>query len=218
MRFVSVMNCLMLLMWGALLPRVSGDAEVGQRAPDFSEWSHKFKTVSLADYKGQKLILWFYPGELFRSPIHSESGCAIAARGFQKLIKPLTDANVAVVGVSNDPIIRNQKFATDNSLTFPLISDVEHRVAEAYDAEGHEKNVGLYQKGVHRRVAVLIDENGFVLKYYEPYSPAHIAEKVLEDVDAMKSGGVMKVDVPVAAVNGARESDVKRAPQLNSEL
>lgn len=160
--------------------------EVGQLAPDFSLFSNDYSVKSLADFAGRKLLVWFYPGAPGYAGynIHHESGCAAAARGLQKLHKALQEANVAVVGVSNDPIIRTRQFAKDLGLPFTLLTDVDNVMAEAYGVRGH----GHKSLALHRRVGMLIDEKGVILKMYDPSGTAGFAGRVLADVHAMKDG------------------------------
>src|SRR5215467_5392804 len=99
--------------------------EVGDKAPAFKLNNAAGKTVKLADFKGKRVVLYFYPRDL-------TPGCTKEACGFQADLRPLEAKNTVVIGVSTDNESSHQKFAEKYHLSFPLLADTNHEVAEAY--------------------------------------------------------------------------------------
>ena len=155
---------LLVPLCGAALPL----PRLNDIAPPFSAMSHTGKSVSLADFAGRKVILWFYPRA-------GTEGCTAEGRGFQNLLHAFDDQNVAVVGVSNDKVIDNARFADQNGFQFPLLSDKGNKLAIAYGAAQRRYDP-------HRRVAAVIDERGYLVKYYDPAGTSAFAERVLADL------------------------------------
>ena len=125
---------------------------------------------TLTDYNQSKVILWFYPRA-------GNRGCTAEGRGFQDNLAAFADLNVRVVGVSNDKVTANAKFAEQHAFEFPLLCDTDNTIAMAFGAAQRRYDP-------HRRVAALIDEDGVLVKYYDPAGTADFAERVLADVQA----------------------------------
>lgn len=142
----------------------------GVPVPPFSALTHNNERVSLADLVGRKAILFFYPRA-------GSPRCSAEGRGFQKHLPAFEAANVRVVGISNDKVAANAKFAEQNGFTFPLLSDIGNKVAMAFGAAQRRYDP-------HRRVAALIDEEGVLIKWYDPAGTADFAERVLADVQS----------------------------------
>ena len=152
----------------------------GRPIPRFTAISHENERLSSSDYAGQKLLLWFYPRA-------GTSGCTAEGRGFQENLEAFKAANVRVVGISNDKVPKNALFAEQNGFQFPLLCDTDNTVAMAFGAAQRRYDP-------HRRVAALIDEDGVLVKYYDPAGTADFAERVLADVQAGIFSSPKKLD------------------------
>ncbi|MEO0049071.1 MAG: hypothetical protein RL556_403 [Actinomycetota bacterium] len=128
--------------------------EKGAKAPNFTLVNQDGENVSLADYKGQKVILYFYPAA-------STPGCTKEACDFNDALNPLKGAGYSVIGVSPDAVSKLKKFQTTQSLNFPLLSDSETEVHKAYGAYGEKVLYGRHYVGVLRSTFV-IDEKGVI--------------------------------------------------------
>jgi peroxiredoxin Q/BCP len=126
--------------------------EVGDKAPAFSLPDANGNTVSLADYKGRKVIVYFYPAA-------STPGCTKEACDFRDNLSELDDAGLAVVGISPDKPTKLAKFSDDQNLTFPLLSDPDRKVLTSWGAFGEKTMYGKTVQGVIRSTFV-VDEKG----------------------------------------------------------
>ncbi|HZS05838.1 MAG TPA: thioredoxin-dependent thiol peroxidase [Blastocatellia bacterium] len=138
--------------------------KVGDKAPAFSLKNTEGKTVKLSDYKGKKVVLYFYPRDL-------TPGCTKEACGFRDDYAQLKKRGVEVIGVSGDDQKSHQKFTDAYSLPFTLLSDADHTTMEKYGAWGEKNMYGKKVTGVIRSTFV-IDEQGRI---------AHIFRKVKTD-------------------------------------
>jgi len=132
--------------------------EVGKRAPAFKLASSDGGQVSLSDFKGKSVVLYFYPKD-------STPGCTLEAQEFQKALPQLKKRNAVVLGVSRDTIASHCKFRDKYALTFPLLSDPDNEVLEAYGAWGEKTLYGKKSIGVIR-TTVIVDEAGKVKKIF----------------------------------------------------
>lgn len=148
----------------------------GQQAPDFELETYGGETVKLSDYRGKRVILYFYPKD-------NTSGCTKEACGFRDTLEPIQAENAVVMGVSPDGVASHQKFRDKYDLNFPLLADTDHSVAEAYGAWGLKKMYGREYEGILRSTFV-IGEDGTVEKVYAKVKPAEHAEQVLADLQA----------------------------------
>jgi peroxiredoxin Q/BCP len=160
---------LTLLAAGALL--VAGSALAadlpaeGSNAPDFTLQSQEGKTVSLKDFRGQWVVLYFYPKDMTQ-------GCTIEAHNFQRDLAQYTAKKAAIVGVSADNIDSHQQFCTKESLTFKLLADPDKKMIAAY---GSLAGNGM----VASRNTFLIDPKGVIRKVYTGVKPNVHSEEVL---------------------------------------
>ncbi|MGB7447723.1 MAG: thioredoxin-dependent thiol peroxidase [Ornithinimicrobium sp.] len=129
--------------------------EVGSPAPDWSLPDADGNTVSLSDFKGRKLILYFYPAAL-------TPGCTTEACDFRDELDTFTEQGYAVVGISPDTPGKLAKFVNQESLTYPVLSDPDKKVLMAYGAYGDKNLYGKTITGVIRST-VVIDEKGTVV-------------------------------------------------------
>ena len=145
--------------------------EVGTKAPDFTLPDQDGKPVSLKSFKGQMVVLYFYPKD-------NTPGCTRQACAFAGSLKAFEEKNVAVIGVSKDSAASHRKFAEKYGLPFILLSDPERKVIEAYGVWQEKKNYGKVSFGVVRTTYV-IDENGFIEKVMPKVKPDTNAEEIL---------------------------------------
>ncbi len=126
--------------------------EAGKKAPAFKGINEKGETVSLADYKGKKLVLYFYPKD-------STPGCTAEACDLRDNYKVLLKKGYEVLGVSPDSVKSHVKFIAKQELPFSLIADEDHSIAEAFGAWGEKMMYGRKYMGILRSTFI-IDEKG----------------------------------------------------------
>jgi len=143
--------------------------KAGDAAPQFSQVTHQGKSVSLADFRGRKLLLWFFPEAC--SP-----ACTIEAKSFQEHRHYFDENNVALLGVSFDVVEDNAAFAQKLGLDFSLLCDTSRTLGLAFGACRDEK--ARYPE----RISVLIDEECRVMRIYEQVDPRDHAARVLADL------------------------------------
>lgn len=142
--------------------------EPGQPAPDFSLVDQDDRTVSLHDLRGAPAILFFYPAAM-------TPGCTTEACDFRDSLAPLQAAGYAVVGISRDDPAKLRAFRERDGLTYPLLSDPDHAVHEAYGAWGEKMNYGKLVEGVIRST-VIVDADGVVTHaLYNVKATGHVA-------------------------------------------
>ena len=144
----------------------------GMKAPDFSLSDQHGNTVSLADYAGKKIVLYFYPRD-------NTPGCSRQACAFAGAYEDFKTMNVALIGVSMDSVASHVKFAEKYSLPFTLLSDPELQAIQAYDVWQEKKNYGKVSMGVVRSTYI-IDENGVIEKVMPKVKPDTNAAEILE--------------------------------------
>ena len=145
--------------------------EAGMKAPEFSLKDQHGSTVSLSDFLGKKVVLYFYPRD-------NTPGCSRQACAFAGAYQEFQDMDVAVIGVSKDSVASHVKFAEKYSLPFILISDPELEAIKAYDVWQEKKNYGKVSMGVVRSTYV-IDEQGIIEKVMPKVKPDTNAEDIL---------------------------------------
>jgi peroxiredoxin Q/BCP len=146
----------------------------GDLAPDFELATDGGGSLKLSDLLGKRVILYFYPKD-------DTSGCTRQACGFRDNRAALTGKNAIVIGVSPDGVASHDRFRDKYELNFPLLSDPDHSVAEAYGAWGKKKMYGREYDGVLRSTFV-IDAEGRIEKIYAKVKAAENARQVLEDL------------------------------------
>ena len=144
----------------------------GTKAPDFSLSDQHGNTVTLADFAGKKIVLYFYPRD-------NTPGCSRQACAFAGAYEDFKTMNVAVIGVSKDSVASHVKFAEKYSLPFILLSDTELQVIQAYDVWQEKKNYGKVSMGVVRSTYI-IDEKGIIEKVMPKVKPDTNAAEILE--------------------------------------
>ncbi|HEV7557914.1 MAG TPA: thioredoxin-dependent thiol peroxidase [Kofleriaceae bacterium] len=153
--------------------------EVGNKAPAFTLESSDGGKVKLGDYAGKIVVLYFYPRD-------NTPGCTIEAEGFRDAVPALTKLGAIVLGVSKDSIASHCKFRDKFKLNFPLLTDADGKVMEAYGAWGDKVMYGKKMKGIIRST-VVIDKNGKVAKHWPKVSVKGHVDAVIDEVKALKS-------------------------------
>ena len=144
----------------------------GEKAPSFTGTDENGNPISLKDFKGKKLVLYFYPED-------DTPTCTTQACNLRDNHAALKKKGYEIVGVSPNDVRSHQKFKTKFNLPFPLIADPEHRIIEAYGVWGEKNLYGRKYMGLHRTTFV-IDEKGIIEKIIlRPLSKVH-AEQILK--------------------------------------
>ena len=141
--------------------------EVGDNAPAFSLPDADGNTVKLSDYKGRRVIVYFYPAA-------ATPGCTKQACDFRDSLEPLAAAGYAVVGLSPDPPERLAEFRARDALTFTLLSDTDKSVLEAYGAWGEKMLYGKTVVGVIRSTFVIDEEGRVERAMYNVKATGHV--------------------------------------------
>ena len=137
---------------------------VGTKAPDFTLPDQNGELRKLSDYRGQKVILYFYPKDM-------TAGCTKQACAFAELYPQFREKGAAVLGISKDSVASHKRFEEKYGLPFVLLSDPEKTVIQAYDVWKEKKMYGKVSMGVVR-TTYLIDEQGIIVKGFEKVKPA----------------------------------------------
>ena len=145
--------------------------EIGMKAPDFTLSDKDGNAVSLSDFLGKKVVLYFYPKD-------NTPGCSRQACAFAAAYEIFRARNVAVIGISKDSVASHQKFAQKYNLPFVLLSDPERQAIEAYGVWQEKKLYGKVSMGVVR-TTILIDELGYIAKVMPKVKPDTNAAEIL---------------------------------------
>ena len=145
--------------------------EKGTKAPEFSLPDENGEIRNLSDYKGKKLILYFYPRD-------NTPGCTKQACGFANLYPQFSEKDVEIIGISKDSVASHKKFKEKYSLPFTILSDTELQIIQAYDVWKEKKLYGKTSMGIVR-TKYLIDENGVIIKAMDKVKAAENPEEML---------------------------------------
>ena len=148
--------------------------EVGTKAPDFTLPDQNGNMRSLSEYRGKKVILYFYPKD-------NTAGCTKQACGFAERYPQFTEKGAVVLGVSKDSVASHKKFEEKYGLPFTLLADPELVAIQAYDVWQEKKNYGKTYMGVVRNTC-LIDENGKIVKAFDKVKAADNPEQMLGEL------------------------------------
>jgi len=143
----------------------------GDKAPDFSGLSDTGNKIKLSDFKGRKLVLYFYPKDM-------TPGCTAQACDLTDNYDLLLKNNYKIVGVSADSIARHLKFKEKYSIPFPLIADEDHSILLKYGVWGEKKFMGKVYDGIHR-TTFIIDENGIIERIIEKVNTKDHSNQIL---------------------------------------
>lgn len=150
---------------------------INKTAPDFTLEDQDGKKHTLSDYRGQKVILFFYPKDM-------TSGCTVEAQCFRDNLGDLEKHGVKVLGVSCDDVKSHKKFVEKEGLNFDLLADVDKEVVNAYGVWVEKSMYGRKYMGIARE-SFLIDEDGVVVKHYEKVKPKTHVDDVLKDLEEL---------------------------------
>ena len=154
--------------------RAAAAPSVGTAAPDFTLNSQDGKPVSLSQYRGKWVVLYFYPKDM-------TSGCTIEAHNFQRDQAKYDAANAVILGVSVQDVQSHQEFCTKDGLTFKLLADTNQKVSEEY---GSLKNYGVMK--LSARNTFIIDPQGKIVKEYIGVDPTKHSDEVLTELAALQ--------------------------------
>src|SRR3954470_4655261 len=174
MKLLQTKRAVQLLLSTVVMASISFSAEAprpGQAAPEFSLPSQEGAPVSLKQFRGKWVVLYFYPKDMTQ-------GCTIEAHNFQQDLPKYDKANAAIVGVSVDSTDSHKEFCAKESLTFKLLADTDKKVVDQYGS--------LNQRGMASRNTFLIDPSGKISKVWIGVNPAKHSEEVLAALAATK--------------------------------
>ena len=181
LRIVLLLAVVLALV--VLVPRVlsrSATPSAGSNAPDFTLSSQEGSSVSLNDYRGKWVVLYFYPKD--QTP-----GCSREAHNFQVDQPKYAERNAVVLGVSLDSVDSHKKFCAKEGLNFKLLADTDHKVTDSY---GSLTNLGLVKFAA--RHTFLIDPNGKIAKAYTSVDPIKHSAEVLAELDVLQKSEPVK--------------------------
>jgi thioredoxin-dependent peroxiredoxin len=144
--------------------------ETGMKAPEFTAQITSGKTIHLGDYKGKKVVLYFYPKD-------DTPGCTVEACGLRDEYQKIRELNAEVLGVSVDNTDSHQKFTTKFHLPFQLVADPDKKITKAYGVLNEKSNMA-------RRVTFIIDEHGKIAQIFETVKPDQHPQEVLQALKA----------------------------------
>ena len=180
-RIVLLLAVVLVLV--VLVPRLlshSATPSAGTNAPDFTLPSQEGASVSLKDYRGNWVVLYFYPKD--QTP-----GCSREAHNFQVDEPKYAERNAVVLGVSLDSVDSHKKFCAKEGLNFKLLADTDHKITNSY---GSLTNLGLVKFAA--RHTFLIDPNGRIAKAYTSVDPLKHSAEVLAELDVLQKAEAAK--------------------------
>lgn len=149
--------------------------ETGEKAPGFTLTADDGREVSLSDFEGQKVVVYFYPKA-------GTSGCTRQACAVRDVYPQIEDEDLVVIGISPDPLEALREFRDEHDLPFILLSDPDHEVAEAYGAWGEKKAFGRTYDGIIRS-HYAIDESGRIADFKIKVRPEKTADLALRLIE-----------------------------------
>lgn len=152
---------------------------IGDRAPDFTLNDDRAHPVTLSDFLGGRMVLYFYPRD-------NTPGCTKEAQGFRDAYEEYQRRNITILGVSTDDAKSHAKFVKKYQLPFPLLCDENATVSTAYESYGLKKFMGKEFMGVYRSTFA-IDPDGKIEKIYRKVKPEGHATQILADLDQLSS-------------------------------
>ena len=178
-----LLGLLLVIVIAVLVPRLfsrSATPATGSNAPDFNLQSQEGASVSLKQYRGRWVVLYFYPKD--QTP-----GCSREAHNFQVDQPKYAERNAVVLGVSVDSVDSHKKFCAKEGLNFKLLADTDHKVSDAY---GSLTNLGLVKFSA--RHTFLIDPDGKVAKVYSSVDPLRHSAEVLAELEVLQKEALAK--------------------------
>ena len=148
--------------------------DLGTKAPEFTLLNQDGKEISLSDFKGKKVVLYFYSKD-------NTSGCTKQACGFAEIYPDFLEKGAEVIGVSKDSVESHRKFADKYNLKFTLLSDMDKNVIQSYDVWKEKNMYGKKSMGVVR-TTYLIDEDGMITKAFTKVNATKNPADMLENI------------------------------------
>ena len=148
--------------------------KVENKAPDFTLPDAEGNSVSLTDFLGKKMVLWFFPKA-------STPGWIIEGQGFRDEFQKFEEKNIQVIGCSADSPKKQKKFCNKQSFQYPILCDESHEMLEAYGVWGKKKFMGREYMGISRMTYV-IDEEGIIIQVYEKVKTISHAKDILDNL------------------------------------
>lgn len=148
--------------------------ETGMEAPAFTLNDAEGNPHSLADYRGRKVVLYFYPKD-------NTAGCTAEACGFRDRMPAFEEKGAVIIGISKDTVSSHKRFAEKQGLPFVILSDPDKEVMALYDVWKEKTMYGKKVMGTERDTYV-IDENGIIIRTYKKVKPSEHPQQVLEDL------------------------------------
>lgn len=145
---------------------------VGELVPDFTLQDQDGKSHTLSQYRGKKVVLYFYPKDM-------TPGCTVQAEGMRDSMNDLEAKGIIVLGVSVDDVKSHKKFVEKHNLNFPLLADTDKKVVEEYGVWKEKSMFGKKYMGIQRDT-FLIDEEGKLIQHFEKVNPLKHVGQVLE--------------------------------------
>lgn len=153
---------------------------VGEQSPDFTLLNQAEEPVSLSQFRGKRVLVYFYPKAL-------TPGCTTQACGLRDSKTELDDLNVVVLGISPDLPKKLAQFAEKKGLNFTLLSDPDHQVADAFGVWGEKKFLGKTYNGIHR-ISFLIDTSGQIEAVFNKFKTADHHQMVVDFIKGQSNG------------------------------
>ncbi|MDE9482181.1 thioredoxin-dependent thiol peroxidase [Xenorhabdus bovienii] len=146
--------------------------KAGDKSPKFSLPDQDGETVSVSDFKGQRVLVYFYPKAM-------TPGCTVQACGLRDKMNELKEIGVEVLGISTDTPEKLSRFAEKEMLNFTLLSDVDHQVAEQFGVWGVKQFMGKTYEGIHR-ISFLVDPKGDIEHVFDKFKTSNHHQMVLD--------------------------------------
>ncbi|MDX7992419.1 thioredoxin-dependent thiol peroxidase [Xenorhabdus sp. Reich] len=146
--------------------------KAGDKAPQFSLPDQDGETINLSDFKGQRVLVYYYPKAM-------TPGCTVQARGLRDTMDKLKNFNVVVLGISTDAPEKLSRFTEKEMLNFTLLSDVDHQVAEQFGVWGEKRFMGKVYDGIHR-ISFLINPQGDIEHIFDKFKTSDHHQVVLD--------------------------------------
>jgi len=148
--------------------------KIGNKAPDFTLQDADETLVSLKDFFGKKVVLWFFPKA-------STPGWTIEGKGFRDEFQKFEETNIHIIGCSADQPAKQKKFCNKHGFQYPMLCDETHEILKAYGVWGKKKFMGREYMGISR-ITYVIDEEGIIIQVYEKVKTISHAKDILDNL------------------------------------